>query len=119
MGTLNRTLLPLAGLLGAAGVALAAAASHGGDTHFLGNASLMCLVHAPSLIAMAVYSGRNRFAGHSALIIALGTMLFSADLVSRHVAGSGLFPMAAPTGGMVMIGGWLLFAAISVMREKA
>lgn len=108
----------LAGLLGAAGVALAAAASHGGDTHLLGNASLMCLVHAPALIAFSTLGERNRLVVYPALLLALGTLIFASDLVMRHIFGSGLFPMAAPGGGMMMIIGWLLFAGLSLMRRK-
>lgn len=114
-----RILPVLAGLLGAAGVALAAAASHGGDTQLLGNASLMCLVHAPALIAIASYGEKNRLALYPGLLLAVGTLIFAADLVSRHFAGSGLFPMAAPSGGMLMIIGWLAFAGTSLMGRKA
>ncbi len=119
MSGMIRSLPALAGLLGAAGVVLAAAASHGGDTHLLGNASLMCLVHAPALIAISALGERNRLVVYPALLLALGTMIFSGDLVSRHFYGSGLFPMAAPTGGMMMIIGWLAFAGVSLLRPKA
>lgn len=114
-----RFLPALAGLLGAAGVALAAAASHGGDTHLLGNASLMCLVHAPALIAISYLGERNRLVVYPALLLALGTLIFASDLVARHFQGSGLFPMAAPGGGMMMIIGWLSFGAVSLIRPRA
>lgn len=110
-----RALPFLAGLLGAAGVALAAAASHLDDTRLIGNASLMCLVHAPSLIAISLLAVRNRLAWVSGWMLALGTLLFAADLVVRHAFQHGLFPMAAPSGGMLMIGGWLVLTIGSLL----
>lgn len=114
--TLALRLLPaLAGLFGAAGVALAAAASHVGDTHLLGNASLMCLIHAPALLGLSILAERRRSVLLSAWLIAPGTALFTLDLLSRHFRGEGLFPMAAPTGGMLMIAGWLVLAVASLL----
>lgn len=99
--------LVLSGVLGAAGVALAAAASHGGDTHFLGSASTMCLVHAPALLALHAGFDRIRTAAAAGLLLGLGTLLFGLDLVVRHYGMASLFPMAAPTGGLAMIAGWI------------
>ena len=96
----------VAGLLGGGGVALAAAASHGGDTHFLGSASTMCLAHAPALLALYAGYDRIRTAALAALLLGLGTLIFAGDLISRHFGGSSLFPLAAPTGGLGMIAGW-------------
>ena len=100
------TTLFVAGLLGGGGVALAAAASHGGDTHFLGSASTMCLAHAPALLALYAGYDRIRTAPLAALLLGLGTLIFAGDLISRHFGGSSLFPLAAPTGGLGMIAGW-------------
>ncbi|MGE6741117.1 DUF423 domain-containing protein [Allorhizobium pseudoryzae] len=111
-------ILMLAGFMGASGVMLAAAASHGGDGRLLGSASAMCLAHAPVLLALYLADGRIRTANLAALVLALGTVLFCADLLSRHFAQSGLFPMAAPSGGMLMILGWLLIASGGLMREN-
>ena len=111
LDNLRPLILLLAGLLGAAGVALAAAASHGGDARLLGTASTMCLIHAPALVALYAGYRMMRTATLAALVIALGTLLFSGDLLSRHFLGTGLFPMAAPTGGTTMMLGWLIVAA--------
>ncbi len=118
LDNLRPVILFLSGLFGAAGVALAAAASHGGDSRLLGTASMMCLVHAPALVALSGY-GAMRTATLAALVIALGTLLFVADLLARHSLGSSLFPMAAPTGGTTMILGWLIVAAGAFFRDKA
>jgi len=100
----------IAGILGGGGVALAAAATHGGDTHFLGAASTMSLAHAPALLALYTGYDRIRTAPIAAVLLGLGTLIFAGDLVVRHFGGNSLFPMAAPTGGMGMIAGWAVIA---------
>ncbi|HEX2147707.1 MAG TPA: DUF423 domain-containing protein [Pseudorhizobium sp.] len=119
LDNLRPLILFLSGLFGAAGVALAAAASHGGDTRLLGTTSTMCLVHAPVLLALYAAHRQLRTATLAALVIALGTLLFSGDLLSRHFLGDGLFPMAAPSGGTTMILGWLIVAAGAFLCERA
>ncbi|NEJ13250.1 DUF423 domain-containing protein [Rhizobium leguminosarum] len=110
----------LSGLFGFAGVALAAAAAHGGgDAHLLASASTMCLAHAPALLALALAADRIKTAWLAGLLIGIGTLLFSGDLVSLRFAASGLFPMAAPTGGFAMMFGWLAVAAGAVLRVRA
>jgi uncharacterized membrane protein YgdD (TMEM256/DUF423 family) len=110
----------LSGLFGFAGVALAAAAAHGGgDAHLLASASTMCLAHAPALLALALAADRIKTAWLAGLLIGIGTLLFSGDLVSLRFAGSGLFPMAAPTGGFAMMFGWLAVSAGAVLRVRA
>lgn len=106
----------VAGLLGGGGVALAAAASHGGDMHFLGSASTMCLAHAPALLALYAGYDRIRTAPLAALLLGLGTLIFAGDLISRHFGGSSLFPLAAPTGGLGMIAGWAAIALGAFFR---
>ena len=99
-----------AGLMGAAGVAAAAAAAHGTDARLLGAASAVCLANAPALLVLGL-SGRklplNRIC---AALLLLGTLLFAGDLALRTFIGRGLFPMAAPTGGLTMIVAWLLIS---------
>ncbi|WP_437351651.1 DUF423 domain-containing protein [Neorhizobium petrolearium] len=104
--------------MGAAGVALAAAASHGGDTLFLGSASAMCLAHAPVLLGLYLGQTFFRTATLAALVLGLGTIVFAGDLVSRHYLGDRLFAMAAPAGGTLMMLGWLLVAAGAFFRTK-
>lgn len=106
----------LSGILGAAGVALAAAATHTGATHMLGNASAMCLAHAPILLGLHIGWDRIRTALPASILLGLGTILFAGDLVSRQFTGSGLFPMAAPAGGLGMIVGWVALAASAFFK---
>jgi len=108
---LRPLILFVSGLMGASGVALAAAASHGGDTLFLGSASTMCLAHAPVLLGLYLGQTHFRTATLAAFILGLGTIVFAGDLVSRHFLGDRLFAFAAPFGGTMMMLGWLVTAA--------
>ncbi|PYE45266.1 uncharacterized membrane protein YgdD (TMEM256/DUF423 family) [Rhizobium sp. PP-F2F-G20b] len=114
------TVFPVAaGLFGLSGVALAAAASHGADPRLLGGASAMCLAHAPALLALAGLGSRLRLAPAAGAAMVLGTAIFAGDLVLRHGAGHGLFPMSAPLGGMLMMLGWALIAVGAILPKKA
>lgn len=108
-----------AGLFGLCGIGLAAAASHMDDQRLLGGAALMCLVHAPALLALIAVGGRIRFTALSGALFILGVLLFAGDLVKRHFTGSGLFPMSAPSGGMIMMAGWLLTGLGALLRSDA
>lgn len=112
-----RLTLFLAGILGAAGVTLSAMAAHGGDNERLGAAAAACMAQAPALIAIYVGWEKIRTALLSALLIGLGCLLFAGDLVSRSRFGQGLFPMSAPTGGIMMMGGWIAVAAGALFRR--
>ncbi|KGE00219.1 DUF423 domain-containing protein [Rhizobium sp. YS-1r] len=118
LDNLRPLILFVSGMMGAMGVALAAAASHAGDTLFLGSASTMCLAHAPVLLGLYLGQKFFRTATLAALVLGLGTIIFASDLVSRHFLGDRLFVMAAPTGGTTMILGWLLVAAGAFFRQR-
>jgi uncharacterized membrane protein YgdD (TMEM256/DUF423 family) len=119
---LQRLLIVLAGLNGAAGVALAAAATHLPDASRLGPASSMLLFHAcaiPAAVLLAERGVTHRIVGLAAAIgFALGAALFAGDLSLRQFAGHALFPMAAPTGGSVLIGSWLLLAVAALWPRR-
>ena len=117
--SLRSTMLFVAGLMGLAGVAAAAAASHGSDPRLMAGASAMCLAHAPALVALYAAWPSTRAAPLAALLLALGTALFAGDLVLRHSAGHGLFPMSAPAGGSLMMAGWLAVALGAFLPRKA
>ena len=118
-GFIRPLFLALAGLFGCAGVALSAASAHaGGDTHLLASAATMCLAHGPALLALHAGFRHVRTAAPGGLLIGLGTLLFTADLLVLYFHSSGLFPMAAPVGGFAMMGGWLVVAAGAFFREK-
>lgn len=107
----------IGGLCGAAGVGFSAYAAHAGGTN-VGTAATMLLMHAPLFVALGLVArGRMLLAG--GWIVLLGLALFAGDLLLRHYAGSRLFPMAAPTGGFLMIGGWLAVAASILFGSRS
>ncbi|QQO17968.1 DUF423 domain-containing protein [Bradyrhizobium diazoefficiens] len=116
-----RLLIGLAGLMGAAGVALAAASAHGADASRLASASAMLLFHATAILAAVALLARGLLHGGIGLIaafgFALGAALFAGDLTLRQYAGHALFPMAAPTGGTVMIASWLVVTLAAVVAR--
>jgi uncharacterized membrane protein YgdD (TMEM256/DUF423 family) len=114
----SRILLLVAGLLGAAGVAAAAAASHAGDERILGALALIALTQAPALLALAFLGSANGVLRTGGGLIAIGAVLFSADLAARHFLGDRLFPMSAPFGGVAMIAGWLALAVAALVTRR-
>jgi uncharacterized membrane protein YgdD (TMEM256/DUF423 family) len=118
----HRLLIGLAGLMGAAGVALAAASSHGADASRLATASAMLLFHATAILATTALLARGLLHDGIGLVaafgLASGAALFAGDLTLRQYAGHALFPYAAPTGGTVMIAGWLALTLAAVATRK-
>ena len=115
IGFHSRVLVFAAGLAGAAGVALSAAAAHRGGTN-LGTAATIMLVHAPALLGLALFS--NRIARLGAYVMIVGLILFCGDLLSRDFTGDRLFPNAAPVGGILLIAGWLAVAASAIAPSR-
>lgn len=115
---LSRTLIALAALMGAAGVALAAAAAHQSDATRLASASSMLLFHATAVLAVAALAERRAIHLQIGLVAAFGFVLavalFAGDLTMRQYAGQSLFPMAAPTGGTLLIVSWLVLAVAAI-----
>lgn len=119
-----RVLAFLAGSMGAAGVALAAAAAHVGDgAASLGPASTFLLFHACAVLGAAALTERGilqrRLGLLGAFSLVLGTVLFSGDLTMRHFLSRALFSMAAPTGGTLLIVAWLILALAAIWPRKA
>ena len=115
-------LIIAAGLFGMLGVGGAAVAAHGGDDRFVAIAAAIALVHAPVFLALAALPrDLLRWRAASGLLLIAGTLLFSGDLAARRFLGDRLFENAAPAGGMILIGGWLLVvlgAVLAAARHK-
>lgn len=111
-----RPFLAIAGLLGAAGVATAAAASHGGDSNLTIVANFL-LVHAPAFIALSVVP-RSRFVTVAGSVLLAGLAVFCGDLAMRSLTGNALFPLAAPLGGGTLVLGWLLVGATALSMRR-
>ena len=119
---LTRILIVLAGVMGADGVMLAAAAAHQPDAARLASASSMLLFHAAAVLGTVALAERNVI--HLGIGILAGwsffaaAALFAGDLTLRHYAGHGLFPMAAPTGGTLLIASWLMLAVAAAWPKR-
>jgi uncharacterized membrane protein YgdD (TMEM256/DUF423 family) len=117
-----RLLLGLAGLMGAAGVALAAASAHGGDASRLASASAMLLFHATAILGTIALLARGLLHGGIGLVAAFGFViaatLFAGDLTVLQYAGHSLFPYATPTGGTLMIVSWLAVTLAAVVPKR-
>lgn len=114
--------LVIAALYGACGTALLAAGRHAAGS-LATTAGQMLLWHAPAIIAVAVARETgflHRIAGALAIAALIaGVGLFAADLAVRAFFGwPRLFPMAAPLGGMLTIGGWVTLAAAALVKQR-
>lgn len=111
-----RVLVAAGGLCGALGVALSAMAAHRGGA-FTGTAASFLLMHAPVFLAIGLMGG-NRILRAGGLVLLVGLAVFSGDLLARDLLGSRLFPFAAPTGGTLLMVGWLAIAASALMPPR-
>jgi uncharacterized membrane protein YgdD (TMEM256/DUF423 family)/predicted kinase len=119
-------LATVAALLGVAGVALAALSTHADGGELGRTAAQFLILHAGVLIGVTAHARvTDRRTARALLVaggaLALGTLVFSGDLTMRAFAGERLFPMAAPTGGSLMILSWIalsLVFAVGVMRDE-
>ena len=97
---------------------LAAAGAHAAPGAGLDSAAYMLLFHATTIIgAAALIQNGMLWRGPALVVLAawvLGALLFSGDIALRAFAGHRLFPMAAPSGGIILILGWLSFAGLAI-----
>ena len=118
-----RILVILAGVMGADGVILAAASAHQPDATRLAAASSMLLFHATAVLAAVALAERGVL--HRGIGIAtawgfvIASALFASDLTLRQYAGHGLFPMAAPTGGTLLILSWVALAVAAAWPRRS
>jgi uncharacterized membrane protein YgdD (TMEM256/DUF423 family) len=117
-----RILAILAAIMGADGVILAAASAHQPDATRLASASSMLLFHALAVLAAVALTERGLL--HAGLGISaawgfvIAAALFAGDLTLRQYAGHSLFPMAAPTGGTLLIVSWLAVAVAAAWPRR-
>jgi len=119
---LFRILVILAGVMGADGIILAAASAHQPDATRLAAASSMLLFHAIAVLAVVALTERGvidvRIGIAAAFGFVIAAALFAGDLTLRQYAGHSLFPMAAPTGGTLLIVSWLTLAAAAAWPRR-
>lgn len=112
------TTIACAGLIGAAGVIVAAAGAHTGGGDLARTASEFLLVHAAAILAasgVALAVGRTSAFLVAALgLLSVGAVLFGGDLALAGLLDWRPMPLAAPTGGLCLIAGWLSLSAAAV-----
>jgi len=122
MNRIPRILIVFAAIMGADGVILAAASAHGADASRLAAASSMLLFHASAVLGAVALVEREMVHARLGLLSAAGFVvaasLFAGDLTLRQYAGHGLFPMAAPTGGTLLIASWLVLGIAAAWPRK-
>jgi uncharacterized membrane protein YgdD (TMEM256/DUF423 family) len=109
----------LAGLLG---VALSAMARHREGLLYLDTTAQFLLWHAPALFGLAALIGielvQPRIGAAAGIALVVGLALFCGDLASRDFLSRSLFPMAAPTGGTLLMIGWLLIGIAALWPKR-
>jgi len=84
----------------------------------LDSAGQMLLFHAAGVLGVIAALHQGLVFRPIGLLAAgglvVGAALFSGDLALRAFAGHRLFPMAAPTGGFVLIASWLVLSAAAL-----
>jgi uncharacterized membrane protein YgdD (TMEM256/DUF423 family) len=122
MNGVSRLLIGLAAVMGACGVMLAAGSAHLPDASRLAAASSMLLFHASAVVATIAVADRAIIHAKLGVAAAVGFViaasLFAGDLALRQYAGHGLFPMAAPSGGTLLILSWLVLAVAAMWPKR-
>ena len=111
-------LIALAGVMGAAGIILAAAGAHVAPGSGLDSAAYMLLFHAAAVLGGAALAQQGVLWRPLAFAVlagfVLGPALFSGDIALRAFTAHRLFPFAAPTGGFILIAAWLGLVAAAL-----
>jgi uncharacterized membrane protein YgdD (TMEM256/DUF423 family) len=112
----------VAALMGAAGVALAAAGVHANGGELAQRGALFLMLHAVAALAIAAHARIAAASARALLIVGFvmeaGAILFSAELAIHVFTGERIFPFAAPLGGTTMILAWLALAVIFVTMSR-
>ena len=112
----------IAALMGAAGVALAAAGVHESGGELAERGALFLLLHAAAALAIAAHA-RVAIASARALVVVgfvmeAGAALFSAELAMSAFTGERIFPFAAPIGGTTMMLSWVALALVFATASR-
>src|ERR1700722_11002525 len=109
-------LAAVAALMGAAGVALAAAGVHENGGELAERAALFLLLHAAAALGIAAHAriamGSSRALVIVGFVMEAGAILFSAELAIHVFTGERIFAFAAPLGGTTMILSWVALAIV-------
>ena len=114
-------ILAWAGFAGAAGVALAAAASHKYPSPSLATAATMLTLHAAgavALIAVAFRTARSCLWQGVAAAMLAGASMFSGQIAYHTIFDDASFQMLTPVGGTLMIVSWLVVAVLALAGAR-
>ena len=119
--SVSRGLIAIAALLMAVATALGAYASHGLDTvldaaalNSFETAVYFQFIHALGLIGIAIYGERcpeAKTLNLAGLLLLIGIVLFCGGVYASSTSGPDWIGRLAPTGGISLIAGWIIFAA--------
>lgn len=112
----HRVLTAAGAVLAGAGVALSAYAAHAVEGTVRANlhsAALFALVHGVALAALSRHTP-HRFGTAALSMLLVGVLLFSGSLVAAHFFSAPT--RLAPAGGLLLILGWLVYAADAFRR---
>jgi len=117
----ERLLLALGALAGVLGVAFSAMATHLTGAGTLEVSASFLLFHAAALVGIAALILGGHVGRRAALlagwVLVVGLALFSGDLALRALAGQPLFSNAAPTGGVLLMLGWIGVGVAAFVRR--
>src|ERR1700729_2646414 len=112
----------VAALMGAAGVALAAAGVHANGGELAQRGALFLLLHAVAALAIAAHARIATPSSRALIIVGFvrerGATLFSAQLEIPVFPGERFFPFAAPGGGTTMFRSWLALAVVFASASR-
>ncbi len=115
---MDQILIALAGLMGAAGIMLAAAGAHSKPGVGLDSAGYLLLIHAVAVVAGSAAMRQGLLLRPLGAVVLWGFVagagLFAADVAARAYLGHRLFPFAAPAGGSLLILAWLVLVAAAL-----
>jgi uncharacterized membrane protein YgdD (TMEM256/DUF423 family) len=108
------SLAAISGLMGAAGVALAAVAAHRLESPTLVTASNMLMIHAAAGLGLAALAAQSRSGGLAlaGFVLITAVALFAGAVTYHAVNGNHIFPGAAPIGGSLTIATWAAIGLI-------
>jgi len=118
---MQRIWIGLGGLAGFGAVAMSAVAAHGtadpAAWRIVSSGAQMQGWHALALLGVGLWAPRGGWLTQAAgIAFVLGMILFCAAVYSLGLAGVSL-GVVAPTGGTVLMLGWLCLAASALRRE--
>ncbi len=119
---MEQILIALAGVMGAASIMLTAAGTHSKPGVGLDSAGYLLVLHALAVIAGVLAARQGLILRPLGLVavwgFVVGAGLFATDVTMRVYLGTRLFPMAAPTGGMILILAWIVLIPAALLAWR-